>query len=75
MIMKFKDKIVLQGCREEYCEYGPLTGILRWVYDVLGESYLTRLTCLCQKEMGAEAGDLILFFGWLGVFYFLASGW
>ena len=25
--MKFKDKIVLQGCREGYCEYGPATGI------------------------------------------------
>ena len=22
--MKFKDKIVLQGCREGYYEYGPL---------------------------------------------------
>ena len=42
--MKFKDEIVLQGCREEYCEYGPATGILCWVYDVIGESYLT---CLC----------------------------
>ena len=41
--MKFKDEIVLQGCREEYCEYGPATGILCWVYDVIGESYLSRL--------------------------------
>ena len=22
MVMKLKDKIVLQGCREGYCEYG-----------------------------------------------------
>ena len=33
MGMKLKDKIVLQGCREEYCEYGPDTRILYWVYD------------------------------------------
>ena len=39
--MKFKDKIVLQDCREGYCEYDPATGILCWIYDVLGESYLT----------------------------------
>ena len=25
--------------------------------------------------MGAETEDLILFFGWLGVFYLLADGW
>ena len=31
MGMKFMDKIVLQGCREEYCEYDPATGILCWV--------------------------------------------
>ena len=37
VVMKFKDKIMLQGCRERYCEYGPATGILYCVYDVLGE--------------------------------------
>ena len=42
MGMKFKDKIVFQGCREGYGEYGPATGILCQVYDVLGEFYLTR---------------------------------
>ena len=31
MGMKFKDKIMLQGCREGYCEYGQATGVLRWV--------------------------------------------
>ena len=41
MGMKFKDRIMLQGCREGYCEYGPAAGILWWVYHVLGESYLT----------------------------------
>ena len=51
MGMKFKDKIVLQGCREGYCEYGPATGILCWVYDVLGELYLIHLSGL----MGSKA--------------------
>ena len=37
MGVKFKDKIMLQGCREEYCNYGPVTGMLYWVYDILGE--------------------------------------
>ena len=27
MSMKFKDKIVLQGWREGYCEYSPATGV------------------------------------------------
>ena len=27
MDMKLKDKIVLQGSREGYCEYGPATGV------------------------------------------------
>ena len=57
MIMRFKDKIVLQGCREEYCEYGPVTGIFCWVYDVLGESYLTRLTCLTSSKADCRSGN------------------
>ena len=28
MGMEFEDKIVLEGCRKGYCEYGPGTGIL-----------------------------------------------
>ena len=36
-VMKSKDKITLQDCRERYCEYGPVTGILYCVDDVLGE--------------------------------------
>ena len=50
MSMKFKDKIVLQGCREGYCEYGPATGILCWVYDVLGELHLSRLFGLMSSK-------------------------
>ena len=37
VVMKFKDKIMLQGCSEQYCEYGPATGILYCVHHVLGE--------------------------------------
>ena len=50
--MKFKDKIVLQGCREGYCEY--VTGILCWVYDVLGESYLTCLSGLMNSKVDSQ---------------------
>ena len=57
MGMKFKDKIMLQGCREGYCEYGPATGILCWVYDVLGESYLTCLTGLMGSKADFRFGD------------------
>ena len=46
MGMKFKDKIMLQGFKEGYCEYGLATGILCWVYHILGKSYLTCLSGL-----------------------------
>ena len=52
--MKFKDEIVLQGCREGYCEYGLVTGILCWVYDVLGESYLTCLSGLMNSKADSQ---------------------
>ena len=57
MGMKIKDKIVLQSCREGYCEYGPATGILCWVYDVLGESYLTLLSGLTGSRADSCFGD------------------
>ena len=50
MVMKFKDKIMLQGCREQYCEYGPATEILYCVYDVLGESCVTHLFGLIKSK-------------------------
>ena len=56
--MKFEDKIVLQGCREEYREYDPAAGILSWVYDVLVESYLTRLSGLMSSKVDCRSGDL-----------------
>ena len=57
MGMKFKDKIMLQGCREGYREYGPATGILCWVYNVLSESYLTCLTGLMRSKADSRFGD------------------
>ena len=36
--------------QERYCENGPATGILCWVYDVLGELYLTRLSGLMSSK-------------------------
>ena len=57
MCMKFKNKIVLQGCRERYCEYGPTTGTLCWVYDVLGELYVTRLNDLMGRKADSCSGD------------------
>ena len=57
MGMKFKDKIVLQGCREGYCESAPATGILFWVYHVLVESYLTRLSGLMGNKADSPFGN------------------
>ena len=53
MSMEFEDKIVLEGFRKKYCEYSPATGVLCWVYDVLGELLVTRLSGL----MGSKAGS------------------
>ena len=54
--MEFEDKIGLECCRKEYCEYGPATGIFCWVYDVLGELYPTRLSGLMgRKQIRVQA--------------------
>ena len=55
--MEFKDKIVLESCRKGYCEYGPATGILCWVYDVLGELYLTGLSGLTGSKADPRTGN------------------
>ena len=55
--MKFKDKIVFQGCREGYCEYGPAAEILCWVFDVLSKLYLTRLSGLMSSKADPRSGD------------------
>ena len=47
---KFKDKIMLEGCRERCCEHGPATGILYCVDHVLGESYVTCLFGLMNSK-------------------------
>ena len=57
MGMKFNDKIMLQGCREGYCEYGPATGILCWEYNVLGETYWICLSSLVGNKAGSRFGD------------------
>ena len=57
MRMKFKKQILLQGCREGYCEYGPVTGILCQVYDVLGELHLACLSGLMGSKAGSHFGD------------------
>ena len=57
MGMKLNDKLMLQGCREGYCDYGPATGILCWVYDVLGESYLSCLSGLMSSKVDACFGN------------------
>ena len=53
--------IALQGCREGYCEYGSATRILRWVYGVLGESNLTRLSGLMGSKADSRIGDALSF--------------
>ena len=55
--MEFSENIVLGGSKKEYCEYGPATGISCWIYDVLGDYYLTRLSGLMVSEVGSRAGD------------------
>ena len=57
MGMKLNDKLMLQGCREGYCECGPATGILCWVYDVLGESYMSCLSDLMGSKVDACFGN------------------
>ena len=56
--MEFKDKIVLKCCREGYCEYGPVTGILCWVYDVLVESHLICLSRLLGSKADSTFDDM-----------------
>ena len=57
MGMESNENIVLGGSGKEYCEYGPATRILCWVYDVLGELYLTRLSGLMGSEADSLTGD------------------
>ena len=55
--MEFSENIVLGGSKKEYCEYGPATGMSCWVYDVLDDTYLTRLSGLMGSEADSRAGN------------------
>ena len=57
VVMKFNDKIMFQGRREQCCEYGPATGILYCVHDVLGESYMTCSFGLMNRKADPRYGD------------------
>ena len=57
VVMKFKDKIMLQGCREPCCEYGPSTRILYCAHDLLGKSHMTRLFGLMNSKVDSRYGD------------------
>ena len=55
--MEFSENIVLGGSKKEYCEYSPATGISCWVYQVLDDHNLTRLSGLMGSEADSRAGD------------------
>ena len=57
MVMKFKDKIMLQSRRERCCKYGSATGILYCIHHVLGESYMTRQFGLINSKADSRYGD------------------
>ena len=57
MGMEFNETTVLGGSGKEYCEYGLATGILCWVYDILGELYLTHLSGLKGSEADSRTGN------------------
>ena len=56
MGMEFEDKIVLEGFRKVYCEYRAAT-VLCWVYDVLGELQVTRLSGLMNSKAGSRTDN------------------
>ena len=57
MGVEFNENIVLIGGGKEYCEDGPATGIIRWIYGIIGEQYLTCLSGLMSSEEDSRAGD------------------
>ena len=54
---EFEEKLVFGGCREGYCEYGSATGILCWVYDILGESHPIHLSGLIGSKSDSRTGN------------------
>ena len=59
--MEFNENIVLGGSNKEYCEYGPATGMSCWVYEVLNDCHLIRLSGLIGSEADSPAGYLCSF--------------
>ena len=55
--MEFSENIVLGSSKKEYWEYGPATGMSCWVYDVLDDICLTRLSGLMGSEADSRAVD------------------
>ena len=55
--MEFNENIVLGGGGKEHCEDGPATRIMRSIYIILGERYLTDLGGLMGSETDSRAGD------------------
>ena len=56
-VLNSRTKFLLESCRKGCCEYGLATGILCWVYDVLGVFYLTRLSSLIGSKADTRTGD------------------
>ena len=58
MGVELNENIVLGGGGKEYCEDGPTTGIIHWVYVILGEQYLTRLNGLMGSKADSRADNM-----------------
>ena len=57
MGLKLKDKMVLQGCREGYCEYGPATGVCVGYIVFYVKSHLTSSSDLMGSKAGSHSGN------------------
>ena len=55
--MEFGENIALGGSKKEYCEHGPTAGISCWIYDILGDFYLTCVSGLMGSEADSRPGD------------------
>ena len=55
--MEFNESMVLGGGGKEYCQDGPATGIMRWVYLILGERCMTDLGSLMGSKADSRTGD------------------
>ena len=55
-VWNLREKIVSEGCRKVYCEYGPAAEVLCWIYRFLGTLYLTCLIGLMGSKAGFHTG-------------------